>query len=126
MAKLGRMLRRKFHGFLYASRNQCLLNTGKWSNTVLAALNFKAANAPLVSLKQYMSHPSQPSVICITEIAEVLQDCLDEYWADRFNELTIDSPARMYAALQPFIRYQSSRCPLADDDQSDPTALRQP
>lgn len=73
-----------------------------------------------------MSHPSQPSVIFIDEISEVLQDCLDEYWADRFNELTIDHAARMYAALQPFIRYQGTYCPLANDDQSNPAALQQP
>jgi hypothetical protein len=37
---------------------------------------------------------------------------LDEYWSDRFKDLLIDHPARMHAALQPFIRYQAERCPV--------------
>ena len=41
------------------------------------------------------------------EIRAVLDQCLDAYWSERFNELTIDHPARMHAALQPFISYQA-------------------
>lgn len=61
------------------------------------------------------------------EIKNILEQCLAEYWAPRFNELTIDHCARMYAALQPFISYQQANCPVADaTNQSDPTVLQQP
>lgn len=61
----------------------------------------------------------QPAAACTSEIQVVLEQCLQEYWAPRFNELTIDDCARMYAALQPFIRYQTANCPIANGvDQS--------
>ena len=57
--------------------------------------------------------PTTPSdAISTSEIKAILDQCLDEYWADRFKDLTIDHPARMHAALQPFIRYQAERCPV--------------
>jgi hypothetical protein len=62
-----------------------------------------------------MNQPLPLSATSIKEIEAVLQQCLAEYWAPRFNELTIDHCARMYAALQPFIRYQQGNCPLIND-----------
>jgi len=61
-----------------------------------------------------MNQPSQQPVTCIDEIKAVLTECLAEYWAPRFNNHTIDDCARMYAALQPFIRYQTANCPIAN------------
>ena len=59
--------------------------------------------------------PTTPSdAISTSEIKAILDQCLDEYWADRFKDLLIDHPARMHAALQPFIRYQAERCPVND------------
>jgi len=57
--------------------------------------------------------PITPSdAISTSEIKAILDQCLDEYWSDRFKDLFIDHPARMHAALQPFIRYQAERCPV--------------
>jgi hypothetical protein len=57
--------------------------------------------------------PTTPSdAISTSEIKAILDQCLDEYWSDRFQDLIIDHPARMHAALQPFIRYQAERCPV--------------
>lgn len=56
----------------------------------------------------------QPDAPCTGEIKEILKQCLQEYWAPQFNKLTIDHCARMYAALQPFIRYQVANCPIAN------------
>ena len=57
--------------------------------------------------------PITPSdAISTSEIKAILDQCLDEYWSDRFKDLFIDHPARMHAALQPFIRYQAKRCPV--------------
>lgn len=61
-----------------------------------------------------MSHSLPPPVISTNEIKAVLTECLAEYWAPRFNNHTIDDCARMYAALQPFIRYQTTNCPIAN------------
>lgn len=59
--------------------------------------------------------PTTPSdAISTSEIKAILDQCLDEYWADRFKDLLIDHPARMHAALQPFIRYQAGRCPVSN------------
>jgi hypothetical protein len=55
-----------------------------------------------------------PPASSLSEIKTILDQCLQEYWAPRFNELTIDHQARMYAALQPFIRYQMANCPMVD------------
>lgn len=61
-----------------------------------------------------MNPNSQPAAPCTSEIQAVLEQCLQEYWAPQFNELTIDHCARMHAALQPFIRYQVANCPIAN------------
>ena len=61
-----------------------------------------------------MNQNSQQPVTSTAEIQTILQQCLAEYWAPRFNEHTIDHYARMYAALQPFIRYQRANCPIAN------------
>ena len=59
--------------------------------------------------------PTTPSdAISTSEIKAILDQCLDEYWADRFKDLLIDHPARMHAALQPFIRYQAERCQVSN------------
>ena len=66
-----------------------------------------------------MNPPLPPSAISTAEIERILKECLAEYWAPRFNNHTIDDCARMYAALQPFIRYQTANCPIANaTDQS--------
>jgi hypothetical protein len=62
-----------------------------------------------------MNQPSQPNAVCLDEIRNILNLCLDEYWSTRFDHLTIDHCARMYAALQPFIRYQKENCPMIND-----------
>lgn len=70
-----------------------------------------------------MNHPLQQPVTSTSEIQAVLIECLAEYWAPRFNNHTIDDCARMYAALQPFIRYQTANCPIvngADQSESQP------
>jgi hypothetical protein len=61
-----------------------------------------------------MSQNLPPPVPSTNEIQTILQQCLEEYWAPRFNNHTIDDCARMYAALQPFIRYQQANCPIAN------------
>jgi hypothetical protein len=66
-----------------------------------------------------MNQPLPPSATSTAEIQQILLECLAEYWAPRFNNHTIDDCARMYAALQPFIRYQTANCPIANGtDQS--------
>jgi hypothetical protein len=61
-----------------------------------------------------MNHFLPLDATSIEEIRAVLDQCLDAYWSERFNELTIDHPARMHAALQPFISYQAERCPVSN------------
>jgi hypothetical protein len=61
-----------------------------------------------------MSQNLPPPVPSTNEIQTILRQCLEEYWAPRFNNHTIDDCARMYAALQPFIRYQQANCPIAN------------
>lgn len=61
-----------------------------------------------------MSPTSPSDAISTSEIKAILDQCLDEYWSDRFRDLLIDHPARMHAALQPFIRYQAERCPVSN------------
>lgn len=61
-----------------------------------------------------MSPTSPLPANSIQEIQQVLIECLAEYWAPRFNNHTIDDCARMYAALQPFIRYQTANCPAVN------------
>jgi len=58
-----------------------------------------------------MNQALPPSATSTAEIKRILDECLAEYWAPRFNNHTIDDCARMYAALQPFIRYQTANCP---------------
>jgi hypothetical protein len=63
-----------------------------------------------------LTNPPTPlNAACLSEIQTVLDACLAEYWAPQFNDYTIDHCARMYAALQPFIRYQQGNCPLIND-----------
>jgi len=61
-----------------------------------------------------MNQPSPLDATSINEIRDILDQCLAEYWSERFNEYTIDHHARMHAALQPFISYQAAKCPVTN------------
>ena len=65
------------------------------------------------SQKPETSPITQLDAISTSEIKAIIDQCLDEYWSDRFKDHFIDHPARMHAALQPFIRYQAERCPVS-------------
>ena len=112
MARATRTLLLTCRVFLSALKAAVLTAT---SSLAQAALNGMDRSVTTDSQKPLKNQPTQLSAACLSEIRTVLDACLDEYWAARFDHLTIDHCARMYAALQPFIRYQQGNCPLIND-----------